>query len=73
MRYWKGQLSKRLKAHENGLRVTWQSDHWDTRLRSEASYDAKWDYVRNNPVRKGLVAAADDWPYQGTLHDLRWG
>ncbi len=33
---------------------------------------AKWEYVRNNPFRKGLVANADDWPYQGVLNDLEW-
>ena len=38
----------------------WQSDHWDTRLRSGESYDAKWEYVRNNPVRAGLVKTAEE-------------
>jgi len=30
------------------------------------------DYVRNNPVRAGLVEKAEDWKYQGELHKLRW-
>jgi hypothetical protein len=25
----------------------------------------KWNYVRDNPVRAGLVSLADDWPYAG--------
>jgi hypothetical protein len=50
----------------------WQTDHWDTRLRSGESYDAKWEYVRNNPVRAGLVKTADEWPYQGELNVLPW-
>ena len=45
---------------------------WDRRLRSEDSYQQKWDYVRNNPVRHGLVKNADDWPYQGELNDLQF-
>ncbi len=50
----------------------WQRDCWDTRLRRGENYDAKWEYVRQNPVRRGLCAHPDDWPYQGELHVLRW-
>ena len=39
------------------------------RLRNDESYDEKWNYVRDNPVRAGLVDDADDWPYQGFLHE----
>ena len=34
-------------------------------MRDDESYTEKWIYVRENPVRAGLVARADDWPYQG--------
>jgi hypothetical protein len=27
---------------------------------------AKWNYVRENPVRAGLVKA-EDWPYAGEI------
>ena len=50
----------------------WQRDCWDRQLRTGESYTQKWEYVRNNPVRKGLVACADDWPYQGELNVLEW-
>jgi putative transposase len=39
-------------------------------LRSSESYSGKWNYVRDNPVRAGLIASADDWPYFGTIEDL---
>jgi len=39
-------------------------------LRSSESYSQKWDYVRENPVRAGLVANADDWPWQGEVESL---
>lgn len=68
VRYWKSQFTKRGQSTQR----RWQSDHWDTRLRKEESYEAKWDYVRNNPVRAGLVVQPDDWPYSGELHALRW-
>jgi hypothetical protein len=43
-------------------------DHF---LRSSVSYSQKWSYVRDNPVRAGLVATANDWPWQGAIEDLR--
>ena len=49
-----------------------QRDCWDRQLRTGESYAQKWEYVRNNPVRKGLVANVDEWPYQGELNVLHW-
>jgi len=50
----------------------WQADCWDTQLRSAEHYHERWEYVRLNPVRKGLVARAEDWPWLGELGVLRW-
>ena len=50
---------KHLLAARYGLRF--QRDFWDTRLRDEAHYAEKFRYVCNNPVRKGLCAAARNW------------
>ena len=50
----------------------WQRDFWDTQLRGRESYASKWNYVRNNPVRAGLVNDAEDWPYQGEISPLLW-
>ena len=49
-----------------------QRDCWDRQLRTGEIYTQKWEYVRNNPVRKGLVANADGWPYQGRMNILEW-
>jgi putative transposase len=49
------------------LRSFWQPGFHDHLLRSDESYDEKWNYVRENPVRAGLVARADDWPYAGEI------
>jgi putative transposase len=68
VRYWKSQFTK--QHPEKGDR--WQTDHWDSRLRSGESYDSKWEYVVQNPVRHGLVERAEDWPYQGELFHLPW-
>lgn len=45
----------------------WQPGFFDHILRSDESYGEKWNYVRNNPVRAGLVADADEWQFQGEI------
>ena len=45
----------------------WQRRFFDHVLRSDESYAEKWNYVRENPVRAGLVKSADDWPYAGEI------
>ena len=42
----------------------WQEGCFDRLLRSDESLSEKWDYLRQNPVRAGLVENPDDWPYQ---------
>jgi putative transposase len=46
---------------------TWQPGFFDHILRNDESYGQKWKYVRENPVRAGLVAGAEQWPYQGEI------
>ena len=41
----------------------WQRGFFDHVLRNGESYAEKWRYVRQNPVRAGLVKTADDWPF----------
>ena len=45
----------------------WEEGFFDHILRSNESYSQKWNYVRENPVRAGLVKSAADWPYQGQI------
>ena len=51
----------------------WQKGFFDHVLRSAESYGQKWEYVRQNPVRAGLVKRPEDWPYQGEVVRLEWG
>ena len=46
-------------------RPLWQPGFFDHVLRNDESYGQKWEYVRENPVRAGLVSRWDEWPYQG--------
>ena len=42
----------------------WQEGCFDRLLRSDESLSEKWEYLRQNPVRAGLVEHSEDWPYQ---------
>ena len=68
--YWKSLSSKHWP--QPAARPVWQPDFWDTRLRRGDRYESKWEYVRANPVRAGLVEDPDDWPYAGELYTLSW-
>ena len=85
MKFWK-RLSTQMMSDRSGGRLSsaaagrvsscaaklWQDGCWDTQMRIGAQYEEKWQYIRNNPVRKGLVENADDWPYQGVMNELVW-
>lgn len=45
----------------------WEEGFFDHVLRNDESYSQKRNYVRDNPVRAGLVRSAEDWPYQGKI------
>jgi len=45
----------------------WQPGFFDHVLRSDESYAEKWNYVKENPVRAGLVQIASEWLYQSEI------
>lgn len=53
--------------HELSRCDVWQDGFFDHLLRSNESYAEKWSYVRDNPVRAGLVARSEEWPFQGEI------
>jgi len=65
--FWKREFRRTLGADAPRLQI----DSFHHRLRGEERYTEKWDYVRANPVRAGLVSSPDDWPYQGVINELR--
>lgn len=66
--YWKSRFTR---SHVHG-EWRWQPHAFHHRLRDGESYEAKWRYVRENPVRAGLVKEPDEWPFQGRLNALWW-
>jgi putative transposase len=62
-----GAWIKALKAVTANREFRWQAGFFDHVLRNSESESEKWEYVRQNPVRAGLVADADLWPFAGEL------
>src|SRR6476620_458751 len=56
-------LSKWKEWTAKSLKIDWQHDFLEHRLRKEESFREKADYILANPVRAGLVERAEDWPY----------
>ena len=56
IRAWKG-------FHAKHSGIAWQSGFFEHRLRDDAEFTQKLDYVRMNPVRKGYVSDWKDWPH----------
>ena len=69
---WKSVSARHLKSAGLITPPLWQRDYFDRFLRSAGNYSEKWDYVAANPVRAGLCATHDEWPWHGRLHDLKF-
>ena len=41
----------------------WQEESFDHTLRNDESFGDKREYIRQNPVRKGLVTQPEDYPW----------
>ena len=67
---WKGVSSRKMAKALQILPPIWQPDYFDRYLRSAESYSQKWEYVRDNPVRAGLVSRREDWPFQGEIVEI---
>jgi putative transposase len=60
---------KQYMARQAGIK--WQRDFFEHRLRSGEGFREKALYVRQNPVRAGLVSSAEEWPYVWDIKDFR--
>jgi REP element-mobilizing transposase RayT len=70
MEFWHADVTRRWPHPAE--KSIWQKDFFDRQLRVSESYHQKWLYVLENPVKAGLIAQWEDWPYQGELNVLQW-
>ncbi|MCH2209431.1 MAG: transposase [Lentisphaerales bacterium] len=43
--------------------TVWQKEYWDRFIRDENHLNKAISYILNNPVKAGLVAKPEDWPW----------
>lgn len=70
---WIKSLKNSLSKHWRGQGIEaphWQRNFFDHVIRNYESEAEKWVYMRENPVRAGLVLRSEDWPYAGEFHPL---
>ena len=58
-RYTAREANKILKRHGS----FWQAESYDHVIRDADEYASISHYVRQNPVKAGLVRRAEDWPW----------
>ncbi len=66
--YWKSLFTFRFKNKS----FRWQRYSFHHRLRSHESCEDKWQYIRQNPVRAGLVSSTTNWEYQGVIFETTY-
>jgi REP element-mobilizing transposase RayT len=60
---WKSYTANRTNPIVDRNGRLWQPEYFDRVIRDEEHLRAAGEYVRNNPVKAGLVQRAEDWPY----------
>jgi REP element-mobilizing transposase RayT len=60
---WKSYSSKRANDILQRRGRFWQEDYFDRYIRDDEHFAAVVAYVESNPVKAGLCARAEDWPY----------
>ena len=50
----------KIAKREKGI---WQRRFWEHQIRDDADLERHVDYLHYNPVKHGLVACVNDWPY----------
>ena len=57
----KAYTAKQVNAKLQRSGVVWMQESFDRIVRNEDELIEKWQYIRNNPVKRGLCQRAEDW------------
>jgi putative transposase len=61
-------VSRKLALHKSRVGAFWQRRYYDFNVWSEKKFYEKMEYIHQNPVRRGLVARAEDWQWSSFRH-----
>jgi putative transposase len=71
MSTWKGRSALALARPPRNPGPIWQKRYFDFILRRASDFSRKLVYIHDNPVRAGLVARAEDWPWSSAQHYIK--
>ncbi len=69
----KGGFSHALREAGPKRSAVWQPSYYEHRVRDAEEYGRMRAYTQANPVRRGLVQTANDYPYSSAKSGLRLG
>jgi putative transposase len=55
--------ARTINAQREVRGALWQDERYDRIIRDEAELLQKWQYLRNNPVERGLAKNPEDYPW----------
>ena len=70
MQFIKGGFSYRAKKDLGFGGEIWEKSFYDRRVRDVEDYFACRHYIRQNPVKRGLTPAAEEYPYSSARADF---
>lgn len=62
---WKSYTAKQINQQLGRTGPLWMRDYFDRYIRDDAHLHACVEYIRQNPVKAGLVHKAEEWPWMG--------
>ncbi len=62
---WKSFTAKQINQYLGRQGALWQRDYFDRYIRDQPHLEASVEYIRQNPVKAGLVEVAEHWPWTG--------
>ena len=60
--------SARMARHDSGGGPFWQARYFDRYMRDYAEFSEKLQYLHRNPVKRGLCASPEKWPWSSFRH-----
>lgn len=60
---WKSVTAKRINRALERTGIVWQTDYFDRYVRDDFHLAAMCEYIRENPVKAGLVQDAREWGF----------
>ncbi|HET9790557.1 MAG TPA: transposase [Candidatus Angelobacter sp.] len=72
MQFINGGFSFRFNRDLRIRREVWQGSYFDRRVRDSLEYQKYKDYIWQNPVKKGLAKAPEEYPYSSANPSFGW-